>query len=303
MPQDVYMNAHYQPLPEGCLDIEENSNKIVSTGTACLYDKTLQPSLLERLRILFTKRRKIVPSYALYALLILSWAITLLESGILIYQNTLKGADNPIFPQMLYSLVQDLLKYEIKVFTSGLDNDSDPRFQGHTSPDLDKAWDSLYNFGSIKLNAWEAAHIPNKTWPLLQEPGSYVANLQVFHDLHCLNMIRKSLHPDYYKGDHWSDQLMEDSLLGPRHAAHCIESIRHALMCMSDVSVMVWQWDDFEKRVKAIPSNARTCRNFEVIHDWALQRKTDPRFDRLTFVANDPLAGIYDRRILNYVTD
>jgi hypothetical protein len=115
-------------------------------------------------------------------------------------------------------------------------------------------------------------------------------------------MVRKSLYPDYYKGESWNDKLKEDDLIGPRHVEHCIESIRHALMCMADVSVIIWQWDEVEQRVKAVPSNARTCRNFDAIRDWSFERKTDPIFDRLTFV-DDPLAGIYDENIMQYIHD
>jgi hypothetical protein len=54
-----------------------------------------------------------------------------------------------------------------------------------------RAWDrTVQNLtwivGSIKINKWEAAHIPNKTWPIVQEPGQYIAVLDVFHHLHCL---------------------------------------------------------------------------------------------------------------------
>jgi hypothetical protein len=38
----------------------------------------------------------------------------------------------------------------------------------------------------VKIPKSEAALLPNKTWPIVTEPGYYIASLDVFHQLHCL---------------------------------------------------------------------------------------------------------------------
>jgi hypothetical protein len=38
----------------------------------------------------------------------------------------------------------------------------------------------------MKIPRSEAALLPNKTFPIGNEPGHYVAALDVFHQLHCL---------------------------------------------------------------------------------------------------------------------
>jgi hypothetical protein len=107
-------------------------------------------------------------------------------------------------------------------------------------------------------------------------------------------MIRKALRPDYYHSDHWSEKVKEDELLGPMHLHHCIDSIRQSLMCMSDISVIVWQWDTRDLKAKPVGNIAHTCRNFDAIREWAFDRRLVEDFDGQTFVGDDPLAGFFD---------
>lgn len=44
----------------------------------------------------------------------------------------------------------------------------------------------------------EASRMVNQTLPAPHDPDKYMIQLEVFHNLHCLNMLRKSLYPDEY---------------------------------------------------------------------------------------------------------
>lgn len=88
----------------------------------------------------------------------------------------------------------------------------------------------------------QAALLPNRTYPIKQKPGYYIAMLDVFHQLHCLvrmtvdfsvsysffyrnlrqNMIRQALHRDYYA---WDEEHLREE-----HISHCVDSIRQSLM-------------------------------------------------------------------------
>jgi hypothetical protein len=48
------------------------------------------------------------------------------------------------------------------------------------------------------LTKKEASHLLNKTLPAPHDSDKYMIQLEVFHNLHCLNMLRKSLYPDQY---------------------------------------------------------------------------------------------------------
>lgn len=40
-------------------------------------------------------------------------------------------------------------------------------------------------------------------------------------------------------------------------------------MCMSDVSTIVWQWNEPTETVKIKADIAHTCRRFDILHEWA----------------------------------
>jgi hypothetical protein len=60
---------------------------------------------------------------------------------------------------------------------------------------------AYYTDGIIEVTAEEAANLPNSTAELPHKPNSYVVEIDIFHQLHCLNYIRKALYPDRYMED------------------------------------------------------------------------------------------------------
>ncbi|KAG5649863.1 hypothetical protein H0H81_001738, partial [Sphagnurus paluster] len=79
---------------------------------------------------------------------------------------------------------QSVLEYEVKSFTPGREHKT--IYQG-LSDEADRAWGELYNHTIMKIPKSEAVLLPNKTYPILDEPGYYLGGLDVFHQLHCLH--------------------------------------------------------------------------------------------------------------------
>ncbi|KAF8993370.1 hypothetical protein BDQ17DRAFT_1312361 [Cyathus striatus] len=171
---------------------------------------------------------------------------------------------------LLYSPAQRAVEYEVKSFTSGREHKT--IYQG-LSDDVDRAWGELYNHTILKIPKSEAALLPNKTYPIKEEPGYYIAGLDVFHQLHCLNLVRRALNKDHYPND---VHLTEE------HISHCVDSVRQSLMCNADISVNVWQWSDEVKGVVGYSTQAHSCKNFNKLLDWArdhrLHHWIDTRF-------------------------
>ncbi|KAJ6537974.1 hypothetical protein B0H19DRAFT_1181426 [Mycena capillaripes] len=203
------------------------------------------------------QRRRIVPILA---------AVIGIQSIALVAALLGRPAKPSSSPQ-LYSPAQHLVVETLKVYPLGFGTDLSP-FQVPSSPKLDLAWEDLYNFGVSRIPKSEAALLPNKTSPIPGDPGFYIAELDVFHELHCLNMIRMALDPDYYPD--WNIKTMERAR---EHVSHCVDWIRHSIMCHSDTSVIVWQWNE---RVQQSTPKARVphvCRNFDAIHAWGKQNE------------------------------
>jgi hypothetical protein len=60
--------------------------------------------------------------------------------------------------------------------------------------------DGILDVGISQISKESASKLPNATAPLGADSDQHIVALDVFHQLHCLNMIRKSLYPDYYRG-------------------------------------------------------------------------------------------------------
>ncbi|KAK0619659.1 hypothetical protein B0T14DRAFT_430637 [Immersiella caudata] len=154
---------------------------------------------------------------------------------------------------------------------------------GTYSDEIDLAWHQIeLGAGGIRLTEAEVLEL-NMTGteghPLHKIPeehgGGYLAMLEVFHQLHCLNSLRMGLwyNYDYYK-------VLEEVV--PRenvitHYDHCIDILRISLMCQADVTPALF-YDPLEdpRRRDALPdwSSLHTCREFDAILDW---NKNGPR--------------------------
>ncbi|KAJ7120010.1 hypothetical protein C8R46DRAFT_1019907 [Mycena filopes] len=176
---------------------------------------------------------------------------------------------------------QHVVEEIVRVYPIGFGNDLSI-FQGPPSPPVDEAWEDLYQNGILRIPHHEAALLPNRTSGIPGDPGYHIAELDLFHQLHCLNTIRKALHPVYYpewditKGGYPQD-----------HITHCVEWLRHSIMCHSDTSVVVWQWNTELNQTSPNTTIPHTCRNFEPIQEWSRQNSLTGKMDLKVHVPDD----------------
>ncbi|KAJ7124761.1 hypothetical protein C8R43DRAFT_853212, partial [Mycena crocata] len=159
---------------------------------------------------------------------------------------------------------QDVLEYKTVKFHSGFGHDL-PIYDQHPSDEVDKAWEGLYEFAYSKIPRNQAIYLANTTYPILQDisgdkPTTYMLALDVFHELHCLDEIRKAMYPDYYP--HSSEGI------NTSHMRHCLSSLRQSIMCTADISTIVWQWSEKSQAAKERSDILHTCRDFTKIQDW-----------------------------------
>lgn len=115
----------------------------------------------------------------------------------------------------------------------------------------------------------------------------YRVGIQVFHQLHCLNLLRQATHSDYYShtgGDidvepedlrgHLGKRLQEPTIKSTvltQYADHCIEFLRTNIMCQSDTGVFPFRYYDGYEGHWPDFSTLHTCRNFSAIREWAFE--------------------------------
>ncbi|OAL31800.1 hypothetical protein AYO22_00670 [Fonsecaea multimorphosa] len=131
------------------------------------------------------------------------------------------------------------------------------QYRGPPSPEIDAAWDRF------TTNPWmvETAAVLNVSRKEMyssgntaaletvveldqENGGGFMGTLEVFHQLHCLNVLRKWTYWDYYVD---TDPFFQTRADHRREHAdgisdHCIDVLRQALMCKSDLGLILFHW-------------------------------------------------------------
>ncbi|KAF2102662.1 hypothetical protein NA57DRAFT_71651 [Rhizodiscina lignyota] len=143
---------------------------------------------------------------------------------------------------------------------------------------LDAMWADLYDYGTSAISPAENSKLLNSTLPSPKDNNTYVVELQVFHDLHCLNMIRKTAYPDQYPEmwEYYENGTVNHNSLPSFHLDHCIDSLRQGLMCTADVTPVVFHHNaDDPYHIFPQIWSTRTCRDFDRIKEWAIDRQIE----------------------------
>ncbi|THH00335.1 hypothetical protein EW026_g2166 [Hermanssonia centrifuga] len=170
--------------------------------------------------------------------------------------------------QLLYSPAQEALTFEAKKYVADIEDIT--IYRGEPSNAVDNAWSDLYNaFGVSRISKSEARLLPNQTLAIPGDENHHIISLSVFHELHCLNTIRKALHTEYYTDPITGNLGVIPKAEVPEHISHCIDNIRQALMCASDITPIVWQWSEQKKKAEFRGSVVHSCRSFDRVVEWA----------------------------------
>ncbi|OAA75610.1 hypothetical protein LEL_07598 [Akanthomyces lecanii RCEF 1005] len=153
-------------------------------------------------------------------------------------------------------------------------------YRGPPSLERETAWNSLWYHHAMPVSK-EGIYALNRTDPDLYyevigsdpEEPTYGAIAEVFHQLHCLNLIRQHSWPleQFSKdwGELYPDFLWDNPVLGRMHVDHCFEALRLSLMCYSDITpVLNEHFDDPDFDRKADFNTHHKCRNFDRIVEY-----------------------------------
>ncbi len=175
------------------------------------------------------------------------------------------------------------------------------------SDDVNARWDDLYNresrymlgplgrrdnpkavdIGISQIPADLAAQLPIATTPTASDPSQFMMQLDVFHQLHCLNMLRKLVYPEKFPIDLTSSSPeAEDAVY---HHEHCYEQLRQSLQCSSDVSTITWEWSPKNGKMMGNLQTVHTCRNFDKIRDWAKEHRLQEDYDGFRYIPGAPI--------------
>ena len=136
---------------------------------------------------------------------------------------------------------------------------------GNVTAEIDQNWDALILPADIFITDAEASSLPSSA-NLYRNPstGNYKIEIEVFHSLHCLNMIRKRVYAETYP-----EMLTENAIT---HVDHCIESLRELIMCEGNMTPIPIEWSEKGERINPNYAQKHSCRNFDALKEWTRVR-------------------------------
>ncbi|EPS28978.1 hypothetical protein PDE_03924 [Penicillium oxalicum 114-2] len=143
----------------------------------------------------------------------------------------------------------------------------DRKWIGDPTPEMDALWDHVAYGSIVLLEGSEAASVRDKT---VLYDGYWLTGLDVIHQMHCLNMIRKTFYPEYY-------QLKPAVGAERLHLEHCFDYVRQAVMCNSDVTPVPLTWYPSSKKFGPDFRTTHMCRDFEGLLNWSIERNSTAR--------------------------
>lgn len=146
----------------------------------------------------------------------------------------------------------------------------------------------LASDGIVRLPK-ETADKLYKTSEIYYEPDYYIYGVSMFHQLHCLDTIRRS----FYRERYFPNATDGDYIV---HRNHCLDYLRQAIMCNGDSSMTYWWNKNYtyvdeagkeqftDKYLSMAPVDRaygtellwdvnHQCRNFDKIQEWTMEHQ------------------------------
>ncbi|KAF8864295.1 hypothetical protein BDZ45DRAFT_737301 [Acephala macrosclerotiorum] len=204
----------------------------------------------------------------IHSLVLLSYSLLF---AFLVYRQT--STENcPYSPALIHSPANEALKPEKILFDDDIAKWNP--YRGEPRPEMDEAWHELLKYSNIRVSAEDLKAIDRTSVRLSDGSGMYMSELNVYHQLHCLKMIRQSMHLDKY------DMPMAHM---SEHIDHCLDNLRLLVMCKADVSLQTYDWLDNTPRPFANFKIEHECYNWDSVNEWAKARSFD-LYDNVTLI-------------------
>ncbi|TEA19375.1 Cyclochlorotine biosynthesis protein O [Colletotrichum sidae] len=178
----------------------------------------------------------------------------------------------------IWSPLLEAVEYEQRDFESGLGLDNSG-FTGRPTAEMEAKWEALSQVPGVLIPPDRVPYLNRSVdqgfVPAIpSSPSSgYVGAIEVFHHLHCLNMLRQYIWRDSYPQDIVPSLLKSNSPHVARdHTSHCIDTLRQALMCTSDVTpYLVYKRKGSSATEAPLREDfqaSHKCRKFPKLLDW-----------------------------------
>lgn len=158
------------------------------------------------------------------------------------------------------------IPYNTKQINASLANEDDSIWRKPPSTEVDAAWDRVSKLGYHTVTSADVVALGKNPEMTVRAPAhwgmgddAHIVQLDVTHQIHCLNAIRKAMYPEYYP----IRKMMKDV-----HPQHCLHVLLQNLMCDASVDVMTYNWMETQRHPFPDMSINKKCRDYEAVLAW-----------------------------------
>ncbi|KAH0432042.1 hypothetical protein CcaCcLH18_06697 [Colletotrichum camelliae] len=103
---------------------------------------------------------------------------------------------------------------------------------------------------------------------------AYIAQTEVFHHLHCLDMLRREVSYEHYYEE--KEGPKPGGAQHQAHIGHCFDILAQAIKCTGSVDMITFNW--VENWDQPFPDfmNHKVCRSFDALLDWVNDNAMSP---------------------------
>ncbi|KAI9743513.1 MAG: hypothetical protein M1818_002826 [Claussenomyces sp. TS43310] len=199
------------------------------------------------------------------------------------YSNRATGRNALLKQTSFYSpvLEQMDLPTSIKEVNGTLWPGKDPSFaRQFPNPEADAIWEEMELLRTVRITEEEVlklgkdpatvAKFDDDFWGF--GDNAYMAQIDVFHQLHCLNQLRKLIYPEYYG---FEPGKLTHASLWFVHLNHCVDILAQNLMCDANVDLYTLQWMETQGHPFPDFNLNHQCRDFDALVDWRKENGVD----------------------------
>ncbi|KAG8670808.1 hypothetical protein FPOAC2_04111 [Fusarium poae] len=176
-----------------------------------------------------------------------------------------------------YSPVLDSINFKLRPIETegGLFEAKNPsKWRNYLKPDpaVDEAWEDLENIRVFPITESEVRRLGKDPELLVKFPpqyglgdNAYMAQIDMFHQIHCLNLLRHLAWAEYHRNGTAKKPFSELHWI---HVSHCTDILMQNLMCSGNLDIITFNW--VETQTNPFPDFAvnHQCRDFETIYEW-----------------------------------
>lgn len=105
-------------------------------------------------------------------------------------------------------------------------------------------------------------------------PDAYMGHFDVFHQIHCLNALRKAAFQDY--APYPTNAQIHQPKLKYVHLAHCVDILVQNLMCQPNVDLVTFNWVETQSIPYPDFNINHQCRDWDAIAGWLESNSIPP---------------------------